>query len=397
MIWKEKTRGKAQKILERRIRLGNKIEFLFESEILQKELALLGQIDYQSTLFTMTLFDAIEKGNNSLDEFEKEYEKRVKFHSKFWTYNIYFPLYLNFPKRKIRIHNTTFTKVSFNSLYKLHDRDKLIAAIKASGIDKFDKTNIPKYALCVTTTGNNKFEAWDNISEQFYLLRGIIDFATLCDQLNYKFKTDSRTKNEHPQWGILLNTQQCSTEFITFRVSKEPRVNTFKWTKKQLKIFGHLLNISRDKSTKDKSISVVADCLRLYGQAMESIHSHNCFLSLWQAAETLTRSEVSGGKTDNVIKRLSWHLDNYSKMKGIELSESINELALKRNEIVHRGIDRTQNSDINLLKSLCDIGIKWLSYKQKSLKTINHLDEFYRLRTSNKAQRKAIIETVKSL
>lgn len=397
MTWNLPVREKAQELLERRIQIGTHIQFMFEAELIENELALLGGVDPQSTLFRMSLNDVIGSGNTSIANFENIYEQRVNFHNSVFSYDIYFPLYLNFPKRKFKIHDLTVDKVPFKKIYKFFSRDNLINAVTKAGVSNFNLNTIPIHALNFTITANNKIEAWHKISDQFSQLRGIIDYSLLSDQINYTFGTFSRTKNDHPQWGLFRNTNNNTSEFITFRVAKDPRKSNHKLTQKQNEKFHTLQKILRIKPESDSSINVLADCLRLYGQAMESVHNHNCFLSLWQLAESLTRSEISGGQTKKVLDRLKWHSTSHTSIRKLDISLSLQELSTKRNELVHKGIDRIENYDINLLKTFCDLGIKWLFQTHKKLKTINHLDEFYRLRTSPDKVKKAIVETVKSL
>ncbi len=398
MIWNQQVRQKAQKLLERRIQLGTDIQFMFQSELIQNELALIGHFDPNSTLFIMTINEALQSNNSSIEEFEIAFERRIKFHNEIWSYDIYLPLYLDFPKRKIKVHDLDIAKIPFSKIYNIFSQENLIIAISQSGISDFRTNNLPRYALKFSVRANNKLEAWGKVDSQYNLLRGIIDYSILYNQINYTFGRASRTKNHHPQWGLIYNVERSTSEFITFQVERDPRVKSLKWSKKQLEVFEKLLRQLRTKPEQDKSTNVLADCLRLYSQAMESIHNHNCFLSLWQLAESLTRSETSGGQTKHVISRLIWHHSTVNTViHGLDVTESLNELPNKRNEIVHKGIDRIKNSDINLLKSLCDLGIEWISNTATQLKTMNHLDEFYRLRTSPPKVRKAIIETVKSL
>src|SRR5690606_25389559 len=136
----------------------------------------------------------------------------------------------------------------------------------------------------------------------------------------------SRTKNEHPQWGLLRNLQENTSEFYIFRVAKAPIERRVSWNRIQRHWLEVLLHASRTRPSRSSSLNVLSDCLRLYGQAMESLDTHNCYLSLWQAAESLTRSEDSGGQTRQVINRLSWHADTYRTTRGLELSNSIEEL-----------------------------------------------------------------------
>jgi len=396
-IWRVENREKAEKLLRKRVELGLEISHMFEIELVQKELALLAEIDEQSTLFIMTINEAIDQNNFNLDDFELKYQNRVKFHNELWTYDIYLPLYLDLPKRKITIHQTQITKVPFKNIYNFVSRDQLIKLINQNGAENFTSANIPQYALHFSVTANNKFDAWNKISEQFNLFRGIIDFASISNHVRYTFGTASRTINDHPQWGLFRNTQRQTFEFVTYRVGKLPRNRSHQWNKGQLMKLKMLLRQCRAHSRKEEAITVVTNCLRLYAQAMESVLPHNCFLSLWQTAEALTRAEEFGGKTNDVLKRMQWHSDNNMNLRGLDISSSIKELAVKRNDLVHRGIDLVQNSDINLLKSLCDSGIKWLLENTKTLKTTRHLDEFYRLRTLPDKAKKAIIETAKSI
>lgn len=398
MIWKETVREKAQSLLERRVQIGTRIQFMFESDLIENELALIGEFDSNSTLFKMSLNHAIQANDPSIDNLEEAFERRINLHNDIWTYDIYLPLYLNFPKRKIRLHDTDILKIPIKRIYDIFSRENLINALVKGGVKNFNVHNIPNYALKFTVSANNKIEAWNKVDSQYNLLRGIIDYSILYKQTNYTFGRASRTKNHHPQWGLLHKQEDDTSEFIYFQVENDPRIINLTWNKKQQAIFKRLIKQLANVPEKENSINVLSDCLRLYSQAMEVIENHNCFLSLWQLAESLTRSETSGGQTKLVLSRLVWHHSTaQTALHGLDITNSISDLANKRNQIVHKGVDRVQNADINLLKSLCDLGINWISEKSKKLKTLNHLDEFYRLRTSPDKLRKAIIETVKNL
>ena len=76
------------------------------------------------------------------------------------------------------------------------------------------------------------------------------------------------------------------------------------------------------------------------------------------------------------------------------MSPYIEKLSIKRNKLVHRGIDEIEESDFNILKSICEKAIVWLYSKRRNFNTLHHLELYYTSKDFDQNKIKATIETM---
>ncbi len=244
----------------------------------------------------------------------------------------------------------------------------------------WEPEELPAWFLRCSQEGADWHGAWEEIGAAFDALRGLIEFVTGFGTLRISTDQQPRARVPHPRW-LLYTRQGEPLGFARFIIEEYRPTRLLAMTSERLrfmKTFGRALaNVPEANST----LSVIADSLRLYSQAMDARFSYACFLGLWQAAEVISLSEYTAGKTEEVCRRIAWH-GTKSGFPGSGFKYVLNELAARRNEVVHRGIHKVDDDDVNVMKRICEIAMRWLFREAKRLPTKSHLNAFYQLRTS---------------
>lgn len=194
--------------------------------------------------------------------------------------------------------------------------------------------------------------------------------------INDPFK--KRTKIAFPKVIFGLNSK-CDKDYLLFAVDSPQKFDTIKLDSKQETIINKLSAVFRKEVKKGSIEILLGDSIRLYSQAMDEPKHHNCFLGLWQMLERMCCSDLSGGNTKEIINRLKFYRPNFNLI-GSGYFYYMEELADKRNNIVHRGVHQINEEDINILKVICEIVLKWIIDNRKEIKTEHHLDEYYRMK-----------------
>lgn len=170
-----------------------------------------------------------------------------------------------------------------------------------------------------------------------------------------------------------------SLEWIHFITDEDSEAKAFELSKSRLIGLQKNASVLGKKPKEQSTLSLIANCLRLYSQAMDARFTHLSFLGFWQLGEAITNAKTVGGKTQKVVDRLAWHGSRIG-LKGSGYTETLRVLGDKRNDIVHRGIHDVENDDINIIKLACEAALEWLFRTHKSLPTISHIDHYYRFR-----------------
>ena len=68
------------------------------------------------------------------------------------------------------------------------------------------------------------------------------------------------------------------------------------------------------------------------------------------------------------------------------MAASVKALAKARNALVHRGAYDVGDTELNMLKTVCEYALQWLTWRANSLPTTAHLEAFYSLRTAPVSQ-----------
>lgn len=244
-------------------------------------------------------------------------------------------------------------------------------------------------------------EAWRTIVPAFDTLRGLIEITFNLFRFKSQYIKWGRRKPRaylpHPKWmvGYLKGNPLVWIPFLVDEHSTEEITNNDSLSAEALHKIKTNSQHFKNPVSRGNTISLVADCMRLYAQALDSRANALTLLGLWQLAEAITNSEGHGGKTDVVVNRLAWHSPR-NGLKGSGYRATLIKLGKKRNDIVHRGIsDDIDDADINLLKLACEHALLWLLSAKGNLPTINHLEKYYRLRETNNVELEVLSDVVR--
>jgi hypothetical protein len=396
MIWKDNRNEDAQEIIDYlfpQIK-GNGITVSFLNTIAFKELSAITKdnISTSSILHVLAkMKKSNKKGTLDFEElYNEEYVKRELTKNK-WEF--FLPTEImkgKYKSKSFQICNKKFNISSYQSLQKYLGMEPMNRNIKSLCSDSLV---ITKVFFVVRERGINLEDAWNKISPAFELLRGIFQFVTSMSKCSYNSGNIPLTSYQHPQW-MLIKRPNNEIEGRKFFVDSCHFKKEIELNKNQYIFFNDILRLFKNKPDEKSTLSVLANSLRLYSQALDAKYRYNCFLSLWQALEAISVSEFVGGSTEKIKKRIIWHTEKY-KLVGTGLKETLEVLSDKRNNLVHRGIDNIDQDDINILKIVCETALKWIIEEHNNLKTKLHLNEFYRLRTSSEKEIEAISDCIK--
>lgn len=243
--------------------------------------------------------------------------------------------------------------------------------------------------LVVESNGYSLYRAWKAIEPTYNLLRGLVDYVISFNTWTILSIPQVRTMIPHAQtvYGI---SSVSHTDFLDFQVQKSNRKQPEISPEAKQK-FEEFLKVLKKKQTKSSINELLSDIIRLYNQAMEENKLEYGFLKFWQIAERLALTNPNGTSNDTIKKRILFFTE---PTPGFDLSAYINELSKKRNDLVHRGIDEIEENDFNILKSICEVAIKWLFFNRTFIKTINHLEFFYISKSLSENEIKASIDTL---
>src|SRR6266511_3127031 len=195
----------------------------------------------------------------------------------------------------------------------------------------------------------------------------------------------------HPAW-MLTRTEGKSLQFVPFDLDYDPSRRMggdVAITQEMMQSFQEEAVPLSGQPSRGSTLGVMADCLRLYAQAMDSGQHHSCFLGLWQLAEAITVAEEDGGKTERVVARLSMFI----RFPPVGAGSALTYISRKRNRMVHHGVLAMEMEDLNVLQLACERALAWLLIQGQKLPTRLHLREFYRCHSLSEAQLTATAET----
>ncbi len=354
-----------------------------------KELALLYGEDPEN------VYRALESMKESVSkiEFETELRKSIKLSKKEWKkWEIFIPYDLRELKRNFKFEKSEYILIS---------KKKLLTKIKEKNPSKRFHKALENYNgrfLWLQIYAKNHLHALDMMENEFYLLRGMIEFA---DNV-YMTKTSTNLVNlvslTHPKYVFYMSDNQC--EHIEYYVPP-CSANSYSLTlgengRNNLNLIQNTLKKLKEK---DYDIySVLESIFRMYAYALEEEYSHNRFLRFWQIAELLGGTGNEGRK-DKVEKILTFFMKLSNKFKNANCDLVLADFLKKRTLLVHEGINKITHSDDSNLKILIDVGIHWLIDFCTKIKTKKNLEEFNKLQFQYQSKdiniTKQIIEFVK--
>ncbi|HOK25072.1 MAG TPA: HEPN domain-containing protein [Bacteroidales bacterium] len=293
----------------------------------------------------------------------------IKDHQVKWE--IIVPFYINIRKRQLKINGYTIKIVSYSTLKKKYPlsyyhyfKDQILETKKI-------ENRKCKYLL-VKVDGFSIFRAWKTIEPTFNLLRGLAEFVVSYNTWTFFSRPKIKADIPHPKFvfGVADKLRPTYIEFAEQEaIPKNLTLNT-----KQMRSLEKYLKLFQKKPAKNTINDLLADVFRLYCQAMDENNLSYCFLGFWQIAERISLSDPNRPSSEIIKKRLAFFTNSKS---DFDLSPYIRRLYVKRCDLVHKGIDEIEETDFNILKSICEFSIVWLYTNRLMYKSINHLETFF--------------------
>jgi len=295
-----------------------------------------------------------------------------------------------FPAR-VRVLGTQFRFMDFRRVRRLASKRRLEDAM-----GPYQKS-LPDAWMVAAAPGQTHEAAWQNLVPAFDAIRGELELTH--QYTNISWSLDERARGLFPHPGFMFS-RAPDGDLLMFRFQTDdgPGMSQRKpLSRKGLRLLKKHCSDIREPSQHGTTLSIIADCLRLYVQAMDMRRKYACLLGLWQMAEALTRpggEQQLRGDTRLVVDRLSW-INSRWGMKTEGLRPALLRIAGKRNDLVHRGIDTVDHDDLNILKLCCEFALVWLRDHAKSLPRATDLDEFYSLRTRSNKELDRVVRCVR--
>lgn len=248
-------------------------------------------------------------------------------------------------------------------------------------VTSLSKANLKGVCLSVSERGFSPRDAWEDIDPAFTILRGSFEATLGFWRHHFSNRPQARRKLPCPQWFVALSSHG-NVEPMRVVVEESGRPSqSFVLKKVELEAIKRIASFHRRVPAEKSTEALVADCLRLYVQAMDARMPYACLLGFWQLAEALTLSEEFGGDVDKVCARLLWFSSGW-RIKTEGMLRLLKSIAAKRNDLVHRGIGAAvTDDDVNTLETICESGMCWLRGVYRDLPTVEHIRQFYQLRS----------------
>jgi hypothetical protein len=308
----------------------------------------------------------------------------VKDHLIKWT--IIIPLDINFKIRQLKINGFTFKIFSFSTLKKTFPVE-FYHYFKQQKIEtKKIEDKKCKYFI-VEANGSSLYRAWKKVEPTFNLMRGLMDFILSYNTWTFFTWPQLRTNIPHPK-NVFGISSESRAEYLDFAIQKSSPKKIEVSLKQKSNLIKYLKLFKADPGKKSIN-ELLADIFRLYSQAMDENDLQYCFLRFWQIAERIALSDPNGPSSEIIKKRINFFTN---PKPDFDLSPYIDKLSTKRNELVHRGIDDIEETDFNILKSICELAIVWLYVNRTKYKTVHHLEIYFSSKDQSDSRINAAID-----
>ena len=285
----------------------------------------------------------------------------------------------------LTIHGTTFTfrgidEVKQRLPFDPTDSRELTLAVRSS-----DLGPVPETYVVAKETAASWRNVWRQLGPSFDVFKGFIEFQ-------HKFGSRRiggdapRASFPHPKWYVAYDGDETANG-STFLVDDHEIRRPIELDSSHLSVLRTKSAFLSSKPSSKSTDSLIADALRLYSQAMDERFRDKCFLGLWQTLETVALSGDVRGDTRKICSRIAWHGSRVG-LPGSGFRYRLKELANKRNDVVHRGIQDVTDYDINVLKIIVEVALGWLQNVRNDLPTEKHLSTYYQYRSTSSADLK---------
>lgn len=404
-LWKENNLSDLQNLLEYVLSIwqdNGGYSFTAKNNIAYHELLnSIKRNELNRSAVNKTLTAMKANSNNKLDEFsdtyyliKKELSSKKPLKTK-WTFFI--PIEAEFENTINYPISITLIGNKYQLVNKISQSKRLLSSFPFR-LYEYEKQvkehlmNPNMIFLSIASYGVDWYSAWENITPSFDVLRGVMEFSFSFRGFQISSQSKPRSKIPHPKWLIIRNDKNVF-DGSTFNVQDYKIISKFKFSPRHIRAIKNNTRILKSEYSPNSSKQLLFSCLRLYSDAMDGYYYYNQFLSLWNIAEVICLSDDFGGETKKVSKRLAWFGKDID-LASTGISNILDSLASKRNDLVHKGFSDINEDDINHLKFAIDIALLWLYKSLSKFKTIQHLSHYYRLRDTNRKELNVISETI---
>lgn len=295
-IWKDGKRENAQKLinwlLSRRGTEGWKVDSYNTIAFAELVYSANQAIALTESTVMQILNKMLSTGKNSIDDFESLFADQKKQNAIIQNKNtqpwqIYIPLHLHFTANtrrpiRMRLLGTHFEIISKKGCQKEIGKPFETILKPVQFLTKIQVGQVPENFIKFVVYGGTIHEAVNQIETVFDTLRGLMEVTFgLGSWRIISTRPKPRRKIPHPTWIIYqhsdngplattLNTDDIETP-ASFEITKEG-MNA---VKQNAKLLSHM-------PPRNSTLSIVADGLRLYSQAMDARWTYASFLGLWQ-------------------------------------------------------------------------------------------------------------------
>lgn len=221
---------------------------------------------------------------------------------------------------------------------------------------------------------------WQCVSPAFEALRGAIEWSLHAGVVRLGGSAQLGSV-PHPTFAVCI-PEKGPASVMTFSEVPDWEVEQEKCAREGDRNALHAVfefgRLFPERPSRNSIDSLIADLLRLYGQAMEQRFVHGAALGFWQMAEALTLEKKDRGAGDKVVARLAW-FERFMVNAPTDASSVVLRMMLvKRNAAVHQGLHfRWEQLDLVLLKEFCEAGLRWLIRSREFLGTHSKLGTWW--------------------
>jgi hypothetical protein len=327
----------------------------------------------------------------SLAEFDAAVERSVRFleneqrrNASTWllAVPVRLPTKTRLRMRRFRVDGLAFDLVRHGHLPPQLRESLEESRVMLAVLHERDFPETPAHALTIEAPGETMLDAWAAVAPAFGLLRSVFDFATSFGRFRLGGDPTQRTRWPQPMWLGAFNFGAASSNpFNRARVDDDAeraqgihlvveaaRPDPIDDVGEQgLRQFADFLGVFRERPPAGGMLELIADCIRLYGDAMDATRDHWALLGFWQVLERATLAADARGKTQEVESRAQWLIGPIG-LPGSGYRYSLARVADKRNDLAHKGrVEDIDELDVNIAKMLAERAILKLIKKRKTL------------------------------
>ncbi|KAA3625729.1 MAG: hypothetical protein DWQ02_21220 [Bacteroidetes bacterium] len=333
----------------------------------------------------------------NLEKFEKHVkvaEDKIKKERRTNKFQFFVPVTYEIRKRSFTYLGNIFTTLSSNKIQESYGNDKFQHWNNASM--RMNIHNRYPY-ICFNNQGKNFGLALDQFYPIFESLQGLINYCITAENfaMRFPFKwQEAEFSIRNAVFGIDKNGKKQYGDVIKLSRGLTAPTKTKKINDVALKNLNFTLNKLKEKPQKNSIDELLYSVFRLYYTACNSMNHHEAFLNFWQICESISFSQNFRGDTMTILKRIS----SFVSPKGLignQIDNTLKNLSTIRNDIVHRGIDNSDQEYLMILKYYVDRAIKWLFHNKTNLKTMNELEYYFQFKAAGNSNLKGMTNTIK--